>query len=407
MNAGDFSGERVIPGRVNVDLWNEHFARYLLAARLVSGRVLDAGCGSGYGSVQLAGMGSFVTAIDVAADAVALARNTAGDNSVQWTCGTCESLPFADKSFDAVVAFEVIEHLRDWPGLIAEAYRVLTPEGLFVVSTPNKSFYAETRRETGPNPFHEHEFEFDEFRDALHARFPCVSFLLQDHAEGILFRALPDGAEPAAYLEPSETGPQDASFFIAVCSLQPLPAVSPFVYIPRAANALKEKLLHIERLQSEIATKDRWLAEQQSSHLALLEKHRQQGDELQEITQWANQQVAKLQGELAKMAEGYERQVSELNTLVEERTRFGQATEGRLTAELEERTADLHSQVAELGRCVELLHQTEASLEERTRWALQLNEDRDRLAVTLGAVKASRWVRLGRMAGVGPELPDH
>ena len=51
----EFTGERVIPGQVDVDLLNEHLARYAFAARLARGkRVLDAGCGAGYGSAELA-----------------------------------------------------------------------------------------------------------------------------------------------------------------------------------------------------------------------------------------------------------------------------------------------------------------------------------------------------------------
>jgi hypothetical protein len=47
----EFTGERVIPGQVDADLWNEHFARYLFASRLARGRrVVDLGSGSGYGA---------------------------------------------------------------------------------------------------------------------------------------------------------------------------------------------------------------------------------------------------------------------------------------------------------------------------------------------------------------------
>jgi len=46
----EFTGERVIPGRVEDNLFNEHLARYRFSARLFQGpgRVLDAGCGAGY-----------------------------------------------------------------------------------------------------------------------------------------------------------------------------------------------------------------------------------------------------------------------------------------------------------------------------------------------------------------------
>ena len=58
-------------------------------------------------------------------------------------------------------------------------------------------------------------------------------------------------------------------------------------------------------------------------------------------------------------------------------------------------------QTAELGRCVELLQQAEKTVEERTQWALSLDERRTQLAA---AVSASRWHRLGRALGLGPEL---
>ena len=62
----EFTGERVIPGQVDADLLNEHLARYAFAVRLAGGkRVLDAGCGAGYGSAELA----------VAADAELRRRN--------------------------------------------------------------------------------------------------------------------------------------------------------------------------------------------------------------------------------------------------------------------------------------------------------------------------------------------
>src|SRR6516225_2643857 len=71
----EFTGERLIPGEVDIDLLNEHMARYAFAARLVRGkRVLDAGCGAGYGSAALAEVAESVTAVDVAAVAVDFAR---------------------------------------------------------------------------------------------------------------------------------------------------------------------------------------------------------------------------------------------------------------------------------------------------------------------------------------------
>src|SRR5262249_57123529 len=71
----EFTGERVIPGQVDIDLLNEHIARYAFAARLARGkRVLDAGCGAGYGSAELARWAQSVTGVDVSCEAIDFAR---------------------------------------------------------------------------------------------------------------------------------------------------------------------------------------------------------------------------------------------------------------------------------------------------------------------------------------------
>ena len=189
--SSEFTGERVIPDRVDRNLWNEHIARYAFASRLSRNRrVLDAGCGAGYGSAELAYAATTVTGIDISNDAIAFARDNFPKRNICWIQGSCTDLPFRNGSHDLVVAFEVIEHLTNWPRLIEEARRVLAPGGQFIVSTPNKSYYAESRRLSGPNPFHEHEFEYEEFREALLQVFPNVSLFLEDHTEGLLFKAV-------------------------------------------------------------------------------------------------------------------------------------------------------------------------------------------------------------------------
>ena len=69
----DFTGERLLPDQQrDDDLYYEHLARYMFAAALARGRrVLDAGCGAGYGAALLASSGAHsVTAIDIAPEAV-------------------------------------------------------------------------------------------------------------------------------------------------------------------------------------------------------------------------------------------------------------------------------------------------------------------------------------------------
>ena len=58
----------------------------------------------------------------------------------------------------------------------------------------------------------------------------------------------------------------------------------------------------------------------------------------------------------------------------------------------------------ELARCVELLDKAESTVVERTNWALQLQRDLEQAQAKLAMARASRWVKLGRMIKVGPEL---
>ena len=126
----EFTGERLVPGEVDVDLLNEHLARYAFAARLSRGkRVLDAGCGAGYGSAELAASAVSVVGVDVAPEAVAFATAHYQLPNLRFELASCTALPHSPGSFDLVAAFEVIEHLADWRGFLAEARRVLSPNG--------------------------------------------------------------------------------------------------------------------------------------------------------------------------------------------------------------------------------------------------------------------------------------
>src|SRR3954452_8778002 len=113
----EFTGERVIPGLVEDDLFNEHLSRYKFAARLVppGASVLDVGCGTGYGSAEF----SSVTGADVSAEAVEYARKHYSRPGVQFIEASGDALPL-DQQFDLITAFEVIEHLADWRGLLRE-----------------------------------------------------------------------------------------------------------------------------------------------------------------------------------------------------------------------------------------------------------------------------------------------
>jgi SAM-dependent methyltransferase len=391
----EFTGERVIPGQVNDDLWSEHVARYAFARRYADGkRVLDAGCGTGYGSAELAQAAATVTGVDISADAIEYASASYPIPGLRFLESSCIAMPVPPESVDLVIAFEVIEHLTDYRAFLNECARVLTREGLLIVSSPNKRYYAETRAATGPNPFHEHEFEAGEFVRELERVFPNVRLLLQNRVETFAFHPAVSFWPAEARIDGGGGTAEDAHFFIGICSATALPDPKSFVYVPKAANILRERELHVDALQKQ-------LAEIKADREALLEVNGQINRDLVERAVWgeslnaelktAGERFGALQNELAELAAGYQAQVAQMEQEDQLKTEWAR----RVSAELE-------AKCQELAGCVRLLNVAEATVCERTEWAQTTEAQRAALAAQLEMVKASRWMKMGRMVGLGP-----
>ncbi len=267
----EFTGERVIPGQVEDDLWAEHIARYAFATRFADGkRVLDLGCGTGYGTAELAKYAFEAVGVDISREAIDYAK--AHYRNARYVEVPATELPFEPASFDVVVSFELIEHLSDWRPLLAQVKRVLHPGGLFIVSTPNKLYYAEARGASGPNPFHEHEFEHAEFAAAMHEYFPHVKLALQDRTEAFVFYDSGDSGESQLETHLGRSDEMRISSSPSRSS-EPLPPVKPFVYVPAAANLLRERERHIAKLEEELFQVRQWLDQTTASRNMIMQEH--------------------------------------------------------------------------------------------------------------------------------------
>ncbi len=166
--------ERFVPEEMRGLIEVEHLARYRWASGSAAGRrVLDAGCGVGYGSLILheAGAAS-VTGVDIAQEAVDAAVRRAG-HGAEFILGDVERLELADDSFELAVCFETIEHVRDQDAALNELRRVLVDDGLLFISSPNRDVYQEG------NPHHTREYTPEELRAALAERFEHVRLFRQ------------------------------------------------------------------------------------------------------------------------------------------------------------------------------------------------------------------------------------
>ena len=176
------TGERLQPGSqlFGVDL-ARHRAAYVYAIRNAGGkRLLDLGCGTGYGTAELANATPPELAV-FGLDRVTPAATSRGPNA-NFLRADLGGIPLADASFSTIVSFQVIEHLDD-PGPYLDAMsRLARPHGTVLITTPN------VLTSDRVNPFHVHEYESRE-----------LSRLLEPHFETVEMRGIGMTAPVRAY----------------------------------------------------------------------------------------------------------------------------------------------------------------------------------------------------------------
>lgn len=382
----EFTGERVVPGKVEPDLLNEHLSRYLFARPLVEGRcALDVGCGTGYGTAVLAQTARKVLALDVSAESVAFARASYPARNAAFLVADCRQIPLGSQSVDTVVCFEVIEHLAEQEVLLEEIHRVLRPDGLLAISTPNRVYYTEERKEV--NPFHVREFNFDEFLTLLKRSFSHVEVAFQNHVASLFVGDPRQRKPPRLEMEPAEGDLENSShYFVAICSNAPLGnrTCYPLVYLPATGNLLRERDRHIESQAERIRELDRRVLEQQKEYEAQSHWCLQLNQQMQERTEWA---------------ERLEQRIHELDTRVEEL----QQQHHSLENELKQRTEWAERLNQEVAERDQRLAKLQAEFDERTAWALRLNEELKDNQSKLERIRQSRLFQISQTLGLAPK----
>jgi SAM-dependent methyltransferase len=244
-----FTGERFVPG-TRGEIWVEHWHRYHFAARWAAGkRVLDVACGEGYGSALLARHASHATGIDISPQAVAHARKAyAALGNAEFVCAPCTRLPLADASIDLAVSFETIEHITEQDEFLDELARVLTPEGVLILSCPNKLEYSDKRGFV--NEFHVKELYREELEALLAARFPAAEWYGQRPTFFSLIApdAEAGGQVEAHLVEVSESAPGQSS-----------PRLSNPLYFLALASRSSASLAALPSTLSVLADRDDWV----------------------------------------------------------------------------------------------------------------------------------------------------
>ena len=197
------TGERTAPGHARENYWfRRHEVAYAWLAhrwRGLGGVVVDAGSGEGYGAEMLrSGLGSQVLALEF--DQAAAIHAAASYPHVATLRANLDALPLASGTVDLVVSMQVIEHLWDLGRFIAECRRVLRPDGIVVLATPNRLTFSPglARGEKPTNPFHVEEFDASQVHGMLQAAgFGDIELWGLHHGPGIAEDLVPRQVEAA------------------------------------------------------------------------------------------------------------------------------------------------------------------------------------------------------------------
>jgi len=146
----------------------EHKARYEFSKRFARDkRIIDIGCGTGYGTLYLAQVASWAVGIDIDKETICQAEKQYQKENLQFVVMDGIKLAFPDSIFDFVCSFEVIEHIEKQKEYICEIKRTLRNNGILMISTPNRI----THPFAGLNPHHYKEFSPGEFESFLSSFF--------------------------------------------------------------------------------------------------------------------------------------------------------------------------------------------------------------------------------------------
>ena len=242
--ASDWSGERLETFITN-EIMVEHIHRYAIACELVSNKkVLDIACGEGYGSYLMTVNASSVTGIDINPLVIEKAREKYKKSNLEFLQGNAEEIPVLDQSFDIVVSFETIEHLENHYLLLKEIKRVLKPDGVLIISTPNKLFYSDKNGYI--NPYHKKELYLNEFKDLLTKSFVNYRVYSQTYINGSLIREIDSESIKEVYSGSYQNFYKMSGapmlYMIAIASDQPLPDICGSVFIhPKSVSEMMKE----------------------------------------------------------------------------------------------------------------------------------------------------------------------
>lgn len=162
----DFN-ERVIPGISSNFMYKEALSRYEFASKYVRAKmkILDLGCGTGYGAQMLDKKDVNILGVDISKEAVMFAKKKYSQKNVNFLIKDINRLNSPKNHYDIICSFEVIEHLKSPKKCVINIYSMLKPGGLFIMSTPNSGVISP--KGGVASPYHQKEYNYEELEKIL------------------------------------------------------------------------------------------------------------------------------------------------------------------------------------------------------------------------------------------------
>jgi ubiquinone/menaquinone biosynthesis C-methylase UbiE len=177
-----WSGERLESFVYNRDTI-DHLHRYAIVSKYIKGKiVLDIASGEGYGTNLISQNAKFVYGVDIDSQSILEAKQKYQEKNLEFIIGSTNEIPILNESVDVVVSFETIEHHDKHEEMMMEIKRVLKPDGLLILSTPDKLHYSDKRN--FKNKFHIKELYKSEFQELVSKHFKEVQLLNQMFING-------------------------------------------------------------------------------------------------------------------------------------------------------------------------------------------------------------------------------
>jgi len=383
----EFTGERYIPA-VDGQIKYEHLHRYALCLDFVIGKsVLDIASGEGYGSALLARVAESVIGVDISSEAVEYSSQEYRNyHNLKFMLGSCNAVPLPDNSVDVVTSFETIEHHDQHEEMMLEIKRVLKPEGILIISSPNRLTYSDEPNYS--NPFHIKELYYNELVSLLGSHFKYTKIYGQRLATGSFVFPLEDTQEKnlKAYkgnlnnLNQQVCSLKSPIYFVAICSDELGRIQTPIdsIYIDESDDLfqgysqaqLQQIQSELERSQSNLQQIQAELERSQSN----LQQTQAELERSQSNLQQTQAELERTQSNLQQTQAELERTQSQLQQIQSELERT-QSQLQQIQTELERSQSQLQQIQTELERSQSQLQQIQTELERSQSQLQQPNEE--------------------------------